>query len=925
MTKAFDLALFVGTPVNPGDGVVVNTIGPPLNTKFAPMVSAPVPGVVVGASVPAATAPGQSLISGAGPSFGWGVGIPSGGGGGIADAPSDGTAYARKSLGWAQITHGDIQDWSGATAGFRYTLPTASTSVLGGVKVDGSTITISGGVISSSGGSGGGSSTITAGSTPTSGFTAGQVLMSDGADVQPGGPSVVQQWGTASWPLYVGGFNQYPQSLWIAGRADAPGAYGLGINVFPGDSTAGININNGTSREGYFGFAFSNNFVNTASETAFMSHAPGLAEFLDHALPTTACAVRAYNTRTDANNGEWGALDWQTVAGTLTIGAQANGTGVLRPVNIVGSTVTVNGSPISGGSGGIGDAPNDGTSYARKSLSWSHITHADITDWASALSGYALTTSVPGASSTAPAMDGTAAAGAGVTWSRGDHVHPTDTSRYAATNPSGYQTAAQVTAALPVASSTTPAMNGTAAVGTGTTWARADHVHPVDTSRYAATNPSGFQTAAQVSSAITAAAYTLPTASTSVLGGVKVDGSTITVSGGVISSAGGGGGIADAPNDGTSYARKSAAWAHLTHSDLTDWATATASFTYTLPNATTTVLGGVKVDGTTITAASGVISAVQPTVPGPSGVAPVMNGTAAAGSSALWSRGDHVHPTDTSRYAAANPSGYQTAAQVSSAITAAAYTLPTASTSVLGGVMVDGTTVTISAGKISSSGGAAPSSTTPAMDGTAAIGTGTTYARADHVHPSDTSRYAATNPSGFQTAANVTASLAPYALIASPTFTGVVTIPTGAAIATPNIMGVVNASNAAAGQVGEFITASQLTAQSLTTATAINLASISLTAGDWDVDGDVFYQASALAVSNFVCGVGLTSLTIPAVGTPGRAQIVGAATAFVQSSFSTGRLRVNVSTTTTVYLVASATFGSGTCTAQGTIQARRMR
>lgn len=33
-----------------------------------------------------------------------------------------------------------------------------------------------------------------------------------------------------------------------------------------------------------------------------------------------------------------------------------------------------------------------------------------------------------------------------------------------------------------------------------------------------------------------------------------------------------------------------------------------------------------------------------------------------------------------------------------------------------------------------------PSSTTPAMDGTAAVGTATTYARADHVHPSDTTR-----------------------------------------------------------------------------------------------------------------------------------------------------------------------------------------
>ena len=35
--------------------------------------------------------------------------------------------------------------------------------------------------------------------------------------------------------------------------------------------------------------------------------------------------------------------------------------------------------------------------------------------------------------------------------------------------------------------------------------------------------------------------------------------------------------------------------------------------------------------------------------------------------------------------------------------------------------------------------GSTPSSTLPLMDGVAAIGVGTTYARADHVHPQDTS------------------------------------------------------------------------------------------------------------------------------------------------------------------------------------------
>jgi hypothetical protein len=52
----------------------------------------------------------------------------------------------------------------------------------------------------------------------------------------------------------------------------------------------------------------------------------------------------------------------------------------------------------------------------------------------------------------------------------------------AALNPVPLQ---QMNAALPVASSTTPIMDGTAAVGTGTTWARADHVHPTDTALWA--------------------------------------------------------------------------------------------------------------------------------------------------------------------------------------------------------------------------------------------------------------------------------------------------------------------------------------------------------------------------------------------------------------------------------------------------------
>ena len=73
---------------------------------------------------------------------------------------------------------------------------------------------------------------------------------------------------------------------------------------------------------------------------------------------TTAQAYRVYNTITSGTNStptsyERGVFDWTTTANTLTIGTQHAG-GTLRPVNLVGSALTFNGSPIVGGPGGGG-------------------------------------------------------------------------------------------------------------------------------------------------------------------------------------------------------------------------------------------------------------------------------------------------------------------------------------------------------------------------------------------------------------------------------------------------------------------------------------------------------------------------------------------------------------------------------------------
>ena len=79
-----------------------------------------------------------------------------------------------------------------------------------------------------------------------------------------------------------------------------------------------------------------------------------------------------------------------------------------------------------------------------------------------------------------PKMDGTAAVGTATKYAREDHVHPTDTSRAAAS------------AVVP--GTATPKKDGTAAVGTATKYAREDHVHPTDDTRAAASTVSSLTT-----------------------------------------------------------------------------------------------------------------------------------------------------------------------------------------------------------------------------------------------------------------------------------------------------------------------------------------------------------------------------------------------------------------------------------------------
>jgi hypothetical protein len=134
--------------------------------------------------------------------------------------------------------------------------------------------------------------------------------------------------------------------------------------------------------------------------------------------------------------------------------------------------------------------------------------------------------------------------------------------------------------------------------------------------------------------------------------------------------------------------------------------------------------------------------------------------------------------------------------------------------------------------------------------------------------------------------------------------------------------------SAPAGYVGEYVSSVVLagSAVSLTTATAADITSISLTAGDWDVSGAIFQQPAGATVVTLIIGwISTTSATIPtAPNSGGEALWAGNVTGNGNSTHP-GPMRLSLSATTTVYLSTYVTFTTSTNSAYGIIRARRVR
>jgi hypothetical protein len=148
------------------------------------------------------------------------------------------------------------------------------------------------------------------------------------------------------------------------------------------------------------------------------------------------------------------------------------------------------------------------------------------------------------------------------------------------------------------------------------------------------------------------------------------------------------------------------------------------------------------------------------------------------------------------------------------------------------------------------------------------------------------------------------------------------TLPSGITFVLPLIQGITNASNAAAGNVGELITSVVPLASAITLSNNIiaNITTVSLTAGDWDVWANfgTTFTGTATYTSGWINTSSVTQPDVSLISAWGHVTING-------SGFTVPYQRMSLSGTTTIYLSTKVNFSTGASTACGGIYARRIR
>lgn len=316
-----------------------------------------------------------------------------------------------------------------------------------------------------------------------------------------------------------------------------------------------------------------------------------------------------------------------------------------------------------------------------------------------------------------PTMSGISSPGTATTVSRADHIHPTDTSRAPLASPSftGVPTTPTASAdtnttqiattafVLGQAGSATPLVDGTAAVGTSTRYARQDHVHGTDTTRAPLASPALTGT---------------PTAPTA---GVDTTTTQVATTAFVIGQASNTNPLMDgsvATGTSTRYARAD----HIHASDTSRAPLASPALTGTPTSPTAPA----DTNTTQVATTAFVLGQASSTLP-------ATLGSAGVGTSTRYARADHIHAMPT----AANVGAISTDALTSTNPASLGSVSPGVSTNVS---RVDHVHAMPSASNVGAIPTSALTATAPAnLASTASSGTSTDVARRDHVHALPTS------------------------------------------------------------------------------------------------------------------------------------------------------------------------------------------
>jgi len=164
-------------------------------------------------------------------------------------------------------------------------------------------------------------------------------------------------------------------------------------------------------------------------------------------------------------------------------------------------------------------------------------------------------------------------------------------------------------------------------------------------------------------------------------------------------------------------------------------------------------------------------------------------------------------------------------------------------------------------------------------------------------------------------------------------FSNVTQTASGLVTSAGQLLGTNTNDTANAGNVGELLQSKVLVASAtaLTTNTAKDVTTITLTAGDWDVWGWVGITGTTAVIDILTASLSTTLNTLSGADTGGNTQIVQSSAIIdpniVDVIVATPMLPVTVANgaTTTYHLVTRARFGSGTASAYGWLQARRRR